>query len=97
MHAVDDEAVAAEVAVQPLGDAGDGSGTLARFPLDGRVGNFIRKHLGGSQALREFLDLPFRHEVAQKPPRFIGRLNGQYGLNQPLVFPCFPVHTGTLV
>ena len=71
MQAAYDKAVAAEFALQPFGDAGDGGGAQARFLLYLRVGDIGGEQFGCLEAFGELRNLFFCEKVAQKSLRLV--------------------------
>jgi len=66
MHAVDNETVAAEVALEPFGDTGDSGGTKSGQLLNLRVWDIGFEELGRFEAFAELSYLILGEQVAQK-------------------------------
>lgn len=71
MQTTDNSAIAAFLALEPLGDAGHRGRTKPCFPFDGRIRLFFGQHFCGSEALCEFGNFGLGEQIAQKTTRFI--------------------------
>lgn len=96
MQTIDDEPVAAEFALEPLGDAGDGGGAQARFLLYLRIGDIVGQQFRRLETLCELGDLFCGEKITQETLCFIRALERQHSFDKSLIFGSFPVHVGTL-
>ena len=96
MQAIDNESVATEVALEPLGYASNGGRAEARPLLDLRVGDTVAEKLRCLKAPGKLFDLFDGQQIAQKALRFGVIFERQYGINQILIFLTFPIHSATL-